>query len=235
MSVLIGLSLLSLLGSEPGILMAMPAHGIRAVTSINASTDNVSIEVLEPNKQIDRRSSISRESTDSLTQQALDNPSDTLTLNRLAAGLFDQGQFEEAERLYRHIIRLTPEDPLAYYDLGLALVAQDRYEEAIDAMQTVIRWAPDDSFAHFELGQMQHQQGQFAQAEAAFRTVIRLDPDDALAYDRLSQTLASQGRPEESAIAAQTASELDRENIFCLRDPDSCDPSDNPFRRPSSL
>ena len=222
MSVFIGLGLLNLLVSESIFLPVAPAQ----------AAEYIEFTGIEFTKESNDRHVTSGESVEALTQHASDTPNDPRGLSRLAASLFDQGRFEEAEHLYRDVIRLTPEDPLAYYDLGLTLLAQDRYDEAIETMQAVIRLAPDDSFAHFELGQMQHFQGQFAAAEAAFRIVIRLDPDDALAYDRLSQTLASQGRTDESAIAAATASELDRANIFCLRDPSSCDNASNPFLRP---
>lgn len=223
MSAFIGLGLLSLLISEPIFLPVVSAQAAEYIAFANS----------EFIKEAESSHSISSKNIESLAQHALETPNNPRGLSRLAASLFDQGRFEEAEQLYRDVIRLTPADPLAYYDLGLTLLAQYRYDEAIAAMQTVIRQAPDDSFAHFELGQMQHSQGQFAEAEAAFRTVIRLDPDDALAYDRLSQTLASQGRMDEAAIAAETASELDIANVFCLRDPNSCDNSSNPFRRPN--
>lgn len=228
MSVFIGLGLLSLLIGESIFLPVAPAQAAQYIES--AKIEFAKIEFAKESRD---RPNVSGESIEALGQQVSDNSSDPRELSRLAVSLFDQGRFEAAEHLYRDVIRLTPEDPLAYYDLGLTLLAQERYDEAIEAMQAVIRRAPDDGFAHFELGQMQHSQGQFAEAEAAFRTVIRLDPDDALAYDRLSQTLASQGQIDEAAIAAATASELDVANIFCLRDPNSCDHSSNPFRRPA--
>ena len=55
------------------------------------------------------------------------------------------GDFEEAVRLYRDVIRIDPSNHTVLYDLGLAYQAAGRPQEALDAFEKAIALDHDNT------------------------------------------------------------------------------------------
>src|SRR5258708_25472803 len=57
---------------------------------------------------------------------------------KAARRLFQLGQFADAERIYRRILRATPDDALALHNLGVALYRQDKVYLAYHAIKQAL-------------------------------------------------------------------------------------------------
>ncbi len=78
-----------------------------------------------------------------VSEQEADQVVDTM-LNTYASILDKQGQWQEAERLFRQILERRPEHLSARLNLGLNLDAQHRMAEAEEAYRAVLDQDPDD-------------------------------------------------------------------------------------------
>ncbi len=63
---------------------------------------------------------------------------------RLAALLYDRGDYEEARRYFQAAVRLNPQHAYSFQMLGAALLKLERYEDALAAWTRAIELDPDD-------------------------------------------------------------------------------------------
>jgi tetratricopeptide (TPR) repeat protein len=103
------------------------------------------------------------------------------------------GAHEEAEAIWRQVLRLDPSNGAAYENLGNALTNQGRYSEAVAAYRQSLRL--DDRYAstYYNLGIALQGQGLDAEAEAAYRQALRINPNYGSAYNNLGTVLVNQG------------------------------------------
>ncbi|MBT3343557.1 MAG: tetratricopeptide repeat protein [Gemmatimonadetes bacterium] len=59
------------------------------------------------------------------------------------------GNYNDAERAYRHVLQRFPEDRAAWRNLGRILYLDERYDEALRALSRVLRLDPEDRSAHY--------------------------------------------------------------------------------------
>lgn len=100
---------------------------------------------------------------------------------REANQVFELGEFERAEQLYRLLLSEDPQNAQVLFNLGTALAQQGRSEEASElflqySMQATTpgQRAPGE----YNLGYLQAQDGQTSQALHHFEQALRLDPAD---------------------------------------------------------
>jgi len=108
------------------------------------------------------------------------------------------GRLDEAERLYRRILRGRPSHSATNNALGIALKDQGRLDEAAAVFRRVVAVSPDHAPAHSNLGNILFSQGQLAEAEACYRRALTLRPDMPDALKNLGLVIVDQGRFEES-------------------------------------
>jgi len=121
------------------------------------------------------------------------------------------GDYAEAERIFREVIRQQPESGAAYNNLGIALYDQGRLDEAIAAYETAINIEPRAS-RYNNLGNALRDLGRPEEAIEAYRTAIDLDPTDPFPYNGLGNVLDDLERWEEAIEAYRTAIDLDPTN-----------------------
>ncbi|MCA9472894.1 MAG: tetratricopeptide repeat protein [Nitrospirales bacterium] len=73
-----------------------------------------------------------------------------------AWGLFEAGQYAEAEPVLRKVLTLKPSDHAATHDLGVTLMELDRYEEALPVLEKVLTITTNEEVladTFFQIGQ----------------------------------------------------------------------------------
>jgi predicted O-linked N-acetylglucosamine transferase (SPINDLY family) len=113
------------------------------------------------------------------------------------------GQLEQAEELYREILRQDPANAEASYLLGAACQALGKLDEAAAHLRQAVRLRPDHVEAHNHLGVALAQQGKLDEAIANFEQALRLRPDFIEARNNLRKALLDSGRSKSSAVAPQ--------------------------------
>jgi tetratricopeptide (TPR) repeat protein len=118
--------------------------------------------------------------------------------------LHRQGRLDEAERLYRAILKLSPEHFGALHYLGMIATAQGSPEEA----ERLIRQAltlRDDAAARSNLGTVLAALGRHAEAIEAYERALCLMPGDADVHVNLGASLHALGRNQEAITHFETA------------------------------
>ena len=120
------------------------------------------------------------------------NPSQEL-LNRLLAE-YQNGRYEDAEKLAVSITQEFPKHPFAWKILGAVLRAAGRKFEAVDANQRAVELSPQDADAHSNLGNTLEELLKLDEAEASYMQAIALRPHFPEAHFNLGNTLKALGR-----------------------------------------
>lgn len=151
----------------------------------------------------------------------------------LAEALLEQGQYAEAEAIYRQFVGSYDSSSRNVQRWKRALVALGREAEA-DSLepylnarlaanltatyQEAIRISPESGYYHYLLGESLANQKQIAAAEAAYREALRLRYSAFLTTIRIGKTLFDQGLTEraENTYTAAFALEPKSEDGFAI-------------------
>ena len=119
-----------------------------------------------------------------------------------------EGRLEEAEHLYRSILKDDPNNLNVYNNLGVLLQSLNRFEEAIDCSKKAINLKPDYTEAHYNLGITLEKLNKFEEAEKIYRKALDIKPDYAEAYNNLGNTLHKLSRFNEAILSYKKALEF---------------------------
>ena len=108
----------------------------------------------------------------------------------LAAEHQKEGRLDEAEHLYRRILRHDSRNVDAMRLLALIAVAAGRHTEAESLLQRAIALAPDFLAAILDLGRLFKEQDRYAEALECFDRAIALDADNPQVHFLRGATLA---------------------------------------------
>jgi predicted TPR repeat methyltransferase len=125
----------------------------------------------------------------------------------VAVHLHKAGRLQEAEEIYRALLKLWPEHADALHFLGILTHQLGRSAEGVDLIRKAVALAPEHAGAHNNLGNVFKEMGQYEQACDAYRTVLALDPNHADALNNLGIVLKRQGKLDESIAAYRRAIE----------------------------
>ena len=118
------------------------------------------------------------------------------------------GKLEEAEALYREVLKTQPTNIIANNNLGVLLQGFNNPDEAISLYKKAIELKPDYADAHNNLGNILQQLNRFDEAETSCKKAIELKPDYAEAYCNLGKTLQQLNRFDEAEKNCKKAIEL---------------------------
>jgi tetratricopeptide (TPR) repeat protein len=107
---------------------------------------------------------------------------------------YQNGRYDDAEKLANYITQQFPEHPLAWKILGGIYLQTDKISEALVANQKAVELDAQDSDAHNNLGSTLQQLGRLNEAVASYRQAIALETEFVLSYNNLG------GRCENWAI-----------------------------------
>lgn len=127
--------------------------------------------------------------------------------------LFQTGQYAEAERCLRKVLRRSPKAPDALHILGLLAAHKGNSAEAEQLLKRCIAIDPNNSTAHNNLGNILLGRGQLAEAEACYRLAVRLAPQAPLPHYSLGNGLRAQGRLAEAEYAYRIALQLAPDHV----------------------
>jgi predicted TPR repeat methyltransferase len=111
---------------------------------------------------------------------------------------YQNGRFDDAERLSVSITQEFPKHQFGWKVLGVVLQQTGRVIDSLTAMQKSIQLAPQDAEAHSNLGNTLKELGRLDEAEASYTQAIALKPDYAEAHSNLGNTLKELGRLDEA-------------------------------------
>lgn len=112
-----------------------------------------------------------------------------------------QGNYRESERIFREVLRRSPNDASAHYNLGLALRHQGNLNGAIDSYRRAVSINPNHASAHYNLGNALRDHGSPQSAITSYRRAIAVEPSHVSAHTNLGVVLRAQGDLE-GAIAS---------------------------------
>jgi len=113
-------------------------------------------------------------------------------------GHYQNGRFNDAEKLAVSITNEFPKHQFAWKVLGAVLEATGKKSEAVDANQTAVALSPQDAEAHCNLGNTLQKLARLDEAEASYTQAVALKPDYAEAHSNLGVTLKELGRLDEA-------------------------------------
>jgi tetratricopeptide (TPR) repeat protein len=122
--------------------------------------------------------------------------------------LHQAGRVDEAEAIYRQVLKAAPNSGEALHLLGL--VSHDRGDSAraMQFVQMALEAMPESAPVHLSLGNLLRASDQFDAATKSYRRAIALKPDFAHAHCNLASALNQRGLHEEAAESATRAVEL---------------------------
>jgi tetratricopeptide (TPR) repeat protein len=112
-----------------------------------------------------------------------------------------EGRIEEAERIYRRVLRKNPDNVDALRLLALLALRVDRQDDAESLLQRAIEIAPDFLLALLDLGRLRKEQDRYEEALECFDRVIALEPSQPQAHFLRAATLARASFTHESIDA----------------------------------
>jgi tetratricopeptide (TPR) repeat protein len=129
-------------------------------------------------------------------------------LMALAAEHHREGRTEEAERLYRRVLRDNPRNVDALRLLAQVAAKAGRADDAEALLERAIEIAPDFIQALVDLGQLRKDQDRYGEALSCFDRVLALEPAHVQAHFLRAGTLARASFTHEAVDAYRRCLEL---------------------------
>jgi len=129
-----------------------------------------------------------------------------------AARLHRSGKTEEAEKLYRRVLKDNPKNVTALRLLGVIAMQSGHPENAEELLSKAVRLAPDFTGAIIDLGRLHQDQNRLAEAIECFEKAVETDPRSSHAHFLLAAALAPAARTAAAAAAYRRAIELKPEH-----------------------
>ena len=117
-------------------------------------------------------------------------------------------KFEEAEQLYKNILKAQPQNPDANHNLGVLKVSFNKSAEALPFFKTAIAVNPNIEQFWASYIDALVKENQFEEAEVSCRKAIELEPDNPKFYYILGNTLNAMSRAAEAEASYRKALEL---------------------------
>ena len=127
-----------------------------------------------------------------------------------------EGRLEEAESLYRRILRHNPRNVDAMRLLALIALKAGRDSEADNLLEKAIELAPDFLLAILDLGRLRKEQDRFGEALQCFDRAAAIDPGNAQAHYLRGATLAPASFTQEAIEAYQQCLKLRPDHVGAL-------------------
>ena len=128
-----------------------------------------------------------------LTASAVDD-------GRKANEAFENGNYEEAEKLYLSALEQEPENAKLYFNLGNAQAKQGKVEEAIQSFmefRALTQTPEEKAKAEYNIGTLMAEQQQWKTAASHFKNSLKLNPGDFDAKHNYERALAEQKEDEQ--------------------------------------
>jgi tetratricopeptide (TPR) repeat protein len=142
-----------------------------------------------------------------------------------ACQLHQEGQFEEAERLYESILNADPDSPNVLQLLGVLYARRGDHERAAELIGRAVALDPDNAVACYNHGKALRDANRYEEALASCDRAVALQPESVEAWNSRGAVLQDLGRLNEAihsfdrALAINPAHTSSRDNrAKALRD-----------------
>jgi tetratricopeptide (TPR) repeat protein len=122
------------------------------------------------------------------------------------------GQFEQAEAIYRELLRQDPDDVTVSRLFGVLALDAGNYRNAAVLLRQAVKLAPDFQAAWIDLCRAQTELHELDDAIASAERAIQLEPGRAGGYIALGNALARTNRTDDAIAAYRRASEIRPDN-----------------------
>lgn len=129
-------------------------------------------------------------------------------LLRAAVASHQAGQFAQAERQYRALLRIEPANADALNNLALICLERGHGDEAARLARRAVKTAPQSPEAHCTLGNALQTLNRNDEAILSYRMAIRLRPKMVAAYRNLGLAMLAAGRPSDAMASFEAALEI---------------------------
>jgi tetratricopeptide (TPR) repeat protein len=126
------------------------------------------------------------------------------------------GRLDEAEQLYRAVLKVEPGHFGAIHYLGLVCTQQHKFDEALTLLQQAVAIEPNSAEARTNLGIALAALGRPEDAVTQYQRAIALQPDHVEARNNLGIVLQALKRQDEAAAQFEAALALKPDNRFVL-------------------
>ncbi len=120
-----------------------------------------------------------------------------------------QGNYEEAETLYRTLLEKDQADSRARLGLSFALIKRSQLQAAFEEAARVVSLEPLNGRAHSLMGTAMLRSGEFRNSIESFYTALKFDQKDALAWAGLSEIAYFENYAQNAYEGLQRAIQLD--------------------------
>ena len=125
-----------------------------------------------------------------------------------AIRLHNEGELDEAEALYREVLRDMPGQQTALHLSGLIAHQRGRYREAVSLIETALAGGATTAAIHTNCGVAYRALGEFDKAAWHIAWAIALDPEFADAHLNYALVLLDQGLAQQAALHFETVLQL---------------------------
>lgn len=127
-----------------------------------------------------------------------------------AVKLYEDGQWDDAEQIFRQILETAPEQPDVLNLLGLVAQAKGVHQEAVTLFYKAIKNKPDCAPFYYNLAFSLRQWGKPYEAIESYRKVLALEPGVKEAYNEMGLIYKELGDLAKAREHFQKAIDLDR-------------------------
>ena len=125
-----------------------------------------------------------------------------------AARLHKEGNLEEAEKLYRQVLKNNPDNVDAMRMLAMVAATLKRYDDAERLLRRALGIAPDFLTAVIDLGRILKEQDRYEEAIGYFKKAIEINPNNPQTHFLLAGAYAPAALNQEAAKEYQRTLEL---------------------------
>jgi tetratricopeptide (TPR) repeat protein len=130
-----------------------------------------------------------------------------------AQALEQQGNFAEAEKIWRQVTQANPQDAAAFASLGLVLSRQGKFAQAVPAYKKALALNPQLPAIHLNWGLAEFKQQHFAAAIAPLRAALTADPQNLQVLTLLGLSCYGAKQFAEAAKYLELPAKSDPKNI----------------------
>ncbi len=123
-----------------------------------------------------------------------------------------QGNLEQADKLFKKLITSNPDDPNALHFGGITKYQLGSYNESLELLNHAVQMAPNYAEAHNSQGIVLLEQREFEKARDSFEKAVHLKNDYSNAHANLGSALKGLGKLEEACTAYNIALQIDPNN-----------------------
>lgn len=121
----------------------------------------------------------------------------------------EEGNLQEAKKLFLRTLHIDPEYAEAHHSLGVVYFQEGRLDKALDSFENALMKKPDYGAAHLYSGQCYWRMGDALRALEHFQQAIDIDPDRAMNYYWFGLALEKTGRRAEAIAVLKQALTID--------------------------